>query len=129
VFRKGHVAFQRPGGYNTLLVDMSWRRPLRLAVKLPDTPASLALANPYPDLEENWGEEDREWGWTLIPGKPIPDLRPPSKSPSESTPPPAPPGAPPTSRRARAVPPPPAWEDQIFIPNEQWYLSSRPPTT
>lgn len=28
VFRKGYVAFQRSGGYNTLLVDMSWRRPL-----------------------------------------------------------------------------------------------------
>ena len=76
VFRKGYVAFQRPGGYNTLIVDMSWRRPLRLAVKLPDTPAALALADPYPDLEESWGAEDREWGWTLIPGKPIPDLRP-----------------------------------------------------
>jgi uncharacterized protein with ParB-like and HNH nuclease domain/alkylated DNA nucleotide flippase Atl1 len=76
VFRKGHVAFQRPGGYNTLIVDMTWRRPLRLAVKLPDTPAALALVNPYPDLEETWGEKDREWGWTLIPGKPIPDLRP-----------------------------------------------------
>jgi hypothetical protein len=45
VFRKGYVAFQRPGGYNTLIIDMSWRRPLRLAVKLPDTPAALALAN------------------------------------------------------------------------------------
>lgn len=76
VFRKGYVAFQRPGGYNTLIVDMSWRRPLRLAVKLTDTPAALALADPYPDLEENWGAEDREWGWTLIPGRPIPDLRP-----------------------------------------------------
>ena len=75
-FRKGYVAFQRPGGYNTIIVDLSWRRPLRLAVKLPDTPATLALANPYPDLEENWGDEDREWGWTLIPGKPVPDLRP-----------------------------------------------------
>jgi uncharacterized protein with ParB-like and HNH nuclease domain/alkylated DNA nucleotide flippase Atl1 len=76
VFRKGYVAFQRPGGYNTLIVDICWRKPLRLAVKLPDTPAALALANPYPDLEETWGDEDREWGWTLIPGTSIPDLRP-----------------------------------------------------
>jgi hypothetical protein len=74
VFRKGHVAFQRPVGYNTLIVDMYWRRPLRLAVKLPDTPAALGLANPYPDLQQNWAAEDREWGWTLIPGN-IPDLR------------------------------------------------------
>jgi MFS family permease len=74
VFRKGFVAFQRPAGHNALIVDMYWRRPLRLAVKLPDTPQALALANPYPDLQQNWGAEDREWGWTLIPGRPIPDL-------------------------------------------------------
>ena len=47
---------------------MYWRRPLRLAVKLPDTPAALGLANPYPELQQNWAAEDREWGWTLIPG-------------------------------------------------------------
>jgi hypothetical protein len=39
----------------------------------PDTPAG---ASPYPDLEENWGDEDRAWGWTLVPGNSIPDLRP-----------------------------------------------------
>lgn len=45
-------------------------------MKLPDSPAALSLTNPYPDLEESWGDEDREWGWTLGPLDVIPDLRP-----------------------------------------------------
>jgi len=76
VFRKGYVAFQRSGGYNTLLVDVYYRKAPRLAVKLPDNPAALSLANPYPELEETWYEDDREWGWTLDPLGVIPDLRP-----------------------------------------------------
>lgn len=76
VFRKGYVAFQRAGGYNTLVVDVWYRKPPRLAVKLPYSPAALSLINPYPDLEESWSEEDREWGWTLDPFGIIPDVRP-----------------------------------------------------
>ncbi|MGH3232765.1 MAG: GmrSD restriction endonuclease domain-containing protein [Streptosporangiaceae bacterium] len=76
VFRKGYVAFRRSGGYVTLVVDLSWRKPVRFAVKLPEHPAALPLVSPYPGLEETWGDEDREWGWTLHPGDVIPDLRP-----------------------------------------------------
>ena len=76
VFRKGYVAFQRSGGYNTVIVDLYWRKAPRLAVKLPDNPAALGLVSPYPDLEETWYEDDREWGWTLDPLDVIPDLRP-----------------------------------------------------
>ena len=76
VFRKGYVAFQRSGGYNTLLVDVFWRKTPRLAIKLPDSPAALSLANPYPGLEETWYEDEREWSWTLGPLDVIPDLRP-----------------------------------------------------
>jgi alkylated DNA nucleotide flippase Atl1 len=76
VFRKGYVAFQRTGGYNTLLVDVYWRKTPRLAVKLPDSPTALSLVNPYPDLEETWYEDEREWGWTLDPRDVVPDLRP-----------------------------------------------------
>jgi uncharacterized protein with ParB-like and HNH nuclease domain/alkylated DNA nucleotide flippase Atl1 len=75
VFRKGYVAFQRSGGYNTLLVDVYWRRAPRLAVKLPDSPAALSLTSPYAGLEETWIEEEREWGWTIDPLAVIPDLR------------------------------------------------------
>ena len=74
-FRKGYVAFQRAGGYNTMLVDMYWRKPLRLAVKLADSPAALSLVNPYPDLAETWYADEREWGWTLDLLDVIPDIR------------------------------------------------------
>ena len=76
VFRKGYVAFQRRGGYNTMIVDVYWRKTPRFAVKLPDNPAALSLASPYPDLEETWHEDEREWGWTLGPLDVLPDLRP-----------------------------------------------------
>ena len=76
VFRKGYIAFQRSGGYNTMLVDMYGLKPVRLAVKLPDTPAALSLTNPYPHLEESWQGNWREWGWTLDPHRGLPDPRP-----------------------------------------------------
>lgn len=76
VFRKGYVAFQRGGGYNTLVVDVYWRKPPRLAIKLPYNPAALSLINPYPDLAESWNEDEREWGWTLDPSDAVPDVRP-----------------------------------------------------
>src|SRR5271165_6539730 len=75
-FRKGYVAFQRSGGHNTMIVDVSWRKAPRFAVKLPDEPAALLLTNPYPDLAETWYEDERERGWTLGPLDVIPDLRP-----------------------------------------------------
>ena len=55
---------------------MYWRKAPRFAVKLPDNPAALSLASPYPDLAETWYEDEREWGWTLGPSDAIPDLRP-----------------------------------------------------
>ena len=46
VFRKGYVAFQRSGGYNTLLVDVFWRKTPRLAIKLPDEPGCALAREP-----------------------------------------------------------------------------------
>lgn len=74
VMNKGYVAIQRPGGYNVLVVDLYWNRAPRLAVKLPARPAELGFTNPYPDLAEMWVEREREWGWTIPPGSPTPDL-------------------------------------------------------
>ena len=48
VFRKGYVAFQRRGGYNTLLVDVSWRKAPRFAIKLPGKPGSSLARQPLP---------------------------------------------------------------------------------
>ena len=42
VMRKGYVAFQRPGGYNVIVVDLWWNRVPRLAGKIPAEPAILA---------------------------------------------------------------------------------------
>jgi uncharacterized protein with ParB-like and HNH nuclease domain/alkylated DNA nucleotide flippase Atl1 len=76
VFRKGYVGFQRRGGYNTLVVDMFWRKAPRLAIKLPDSPAELSLVTPYPQLEESWYGDEREWGWSFDPLGVLPDVRP-----------------------------------------------------
>jgi hypothetical protein len=75
-FRKGYVVFQRSGGYNVMGVDLMWRRPLRIWVKLPAEPTELAIANPYPNLETTWSAGDREWGWTIPPNSQLPDLQP-----------------------------------------------------
>lgn len=76
VFRKGYIAFQRSNGLNAMVVDVWWRKTPRLAVKIPDSPADLDLINPYPELEESWYADEHEWGWTLDPFAPTPDVRP-----------------------------------------------------
>jgi hypothetical protein len=76
VFRKGYVAFQRSGGYSTLLVDVHWRRTPRLAVKLPDSPAALSLANPTPTSRRPGTRTNGRWGWTLDLLDVVPDPRP-----------------------------------------------------
>lgn len=45
VLNKGYVAFRRRGGYDVLVVDVSWSHPPRMAVNLPDEPSGLQLAN------------------------------------------------------------------------------------
>lgn len=74
VMRKGYVAFQRAGGYNALVVDVWWNRVPRLAGKIPAEPASLGLASPYPQLPEVWTQAEHEWGWTVPPGTPLPEV-------------------------------------------------------
>lgn len=66
-FRKGYVAFQRAGGYNVIMVDLWWNKPVRLSIKLPasQTPDSLGLSNPFPQLTPVWVEYEREWGWRI----------------------------------------------------------------
>lgn len=73
-FRKGYVAFQRPGGYNAVLVDLYWRKVPRLAVKVPGPPDELGLLDPYPDLNSDWESNERDWGWTVPSVEQIPDV-------------------------------------------------------
>lgn len=75
-FRKGYVVFQSADGLNVIVVDMYWNKPVRLAIKLPSphTPTSLALSNPFPQLDEIWVGYEHEWGWKVPSIGEIPDL-------------------------------------------------------
>lgn len=74
--RKGYVAVQRSGGYNVLVVDLCWNRVPRLAAKIPAEPTALGLTSPFPQLPEVWTPAEHEWGWTVAPGTPLPDVGP-----------------------------------------------------
>lgn len=73
VFRKGYVAFKRPGDYNVLIVDLLWKAPPRIAVNLPRDASELGLVDPFPQLKSTTGNE---WGWTIPTVEVIPDLSP-----------------------------------------------------
>jgi hypothetical protein len=74
VMNKGYVAIQRSGGYNVLVVDVYWNHAPRLAAKIPAPPDELSLISPYSNLKEMWTPSEREWGWTIEPGIPLPDI-------------------------------------------------------
>lgn len=63
-FRKGFISFQRPGGYNVLLVDLYWKKAPRLGIKLPDEPSALGLDTDL-GLAEVWDAAERVFGWTV----------------------------------------------------------------
>ena len=73
-FRKGYVGFQRAGDYNVLLVDVYWRAVPRLGAKIPAEPTALGLTSPFPELRETWDASQKEWGFTVPPGEPVPDV-------------------------------------------------------
>jgi len=74
VFRKGYVAYQRRGGYNVIVVDVLWTRPVRVAIKLPAPMDELDDADPYPNLENVWTPGEREWGWHIPSLESMPDF-------------------------------------------------------
>lgn len=74
-WRKGYVAFQRPGGYNVLQVDLWYSRPPRLIVKLPASPAELEVVDPLPTYQGVWIPSYNEFGWHVPPGPATPDVR------------------------------------------------------
>ena len=73
-FRKGYVAVQRSGGYNVLVVDLYWKQPVRLALKIPDDPDALGLSNPYPELATTWTPTEQWWAWTVPTADQVPDI-------------------------------------------------------
>jgi hypothetical protein len=74
VFRKGYVAFKRPGDYNVFVVDVYWNAPPRVAVKIPAAPTALNLQDPLPSLPSKWLAAESEWGWTVSKPDEVPDL-------------------------------------------------------
>jgi hypothetical protein len=76
VYRKGYVAFQRAGGFNVLVVDLSSRRHATLSVKLPGSPGDLHLPNPYFGLENIWDASNSQWSWPVASPDAIPDVGP-----------------------------------------------------
>jgi hypothetical protein len=75
VFRKGFVVFQRPGGYNAMVIDL-WRKAPRFAVKIPARLEEVGRLDPYPGLERSWNEAEREWGWAVPSLDDVPDVGP-----------------------------------------------------
>lgn len=73
-FRQGYVAFQRPGGYNVVVVDVYRGKTPRFAVRLPAAPSELELSSPYPHLEASWDSAERDWGWTVPHSSLVPDV-------------------------------------------------------
>ncbi len=74
-FRKGYLALLRPGGYRVAIIDLYWKNAPRFAVRLPDTPETLQLGTPFPELDSSWDSAENMWGWTIPDASAVPDLR------------------------------------------------------
>jgi hypothetical protein len=73
-FRKGYLALLRPGGYRVAIIDIYWKNVPRFAIRLPDTPETLQLESPFPELAPSWDSAENMWGWTIPDASAIPDL-------------------------------------------------------
>jgi hypothetical protein len=47
---------------------------VQLAVKLPDDPRTLGIADPYPDLLDDWNPTKRQWSWQVASPDDLPDV-------------------------------------------------------
>ncbi len=76
VLRRGYIAFQRPGEYNVVVIELYRERPLRLAIKLPQPLPDLGVEDPYPDLEAAWDAQNKQWNWVIPSRELMPDVAP-----------------------------------------------------
>jgi hypothetical protein len=74
VFRRSAIAYQRPGGYTVVLIELAAETPVRLAIKLPDEPRALGLGDPYPDLLDDWNQTTRQWSWQVASPDEVPEV-------------------------------------------------------
>jgi hypothetical protein len=73
-FRRSSIAYQRPGGYSVVLIELAAETPVRLAIKLPDEPRALGLGDPYPDLLDDWNDTTRQWSWQVASPHEVPEV-------------------------------------------------------
>jgi hypothetical protein len=73
-FRRSAIAYQRPGGYTAVLIELAADTPVRLAVKLPGAPRDLGLGDPYPDLLDEWNPTTHQWSWQVVSADAVPEV-------------------------------------------------------
>jgi hypothetical protein len=73
-FRRSAIAYQRPGGYSAVLIELAAETPVRLAIKLPDAPRALGLGDPYPDLLDDWNQTTHQWSWQVVSPDAVPEV-------------------------------------------------------
>lgn len=64
-FTKGYVAYQRPSGYNVVVIAFGWSAAPRFKIKLPKPLAELGEPNPFPSLEMGWDDGHKEQWWSM----------------------------------------------------------------
>jgi len=72
--RRTAIAYQRAGGYTVAAIEVAADGPVRLAIKLPDAPRTLNVADPYPTLLDGWNPTTRQWSWEVPSSDEIPDV-------------------------------------------------------
>lgn len=73
--RSWWLGFKRPGGYYVPVVVLNRQKPIEFAVKLPDSPESLGLQDPYPHLKSSWDAPRRQWTWAIPTLEDVPNVR------------------------------------------------------
>jgi hypothetical protein len=72
--RRSAIAYQRARGHSVVLIELAAEAPVRLAIKLPDAPRALNLADPYPDLLDEWNPTTHQWSWQVASPDDVPEV-------------------------------------------------------
>jgi hypothetical protein len=56
------------------VIELTADGPVRLAIKLPDAPRTLNVADPYPTLLDTWNPTTRQWSWEVPSTDEVPDV-------------------------------------------------------